>query len=228
MGRQSKNAKTSTGQKRKARVLYEDADLIIGCPAKPDGLQPRGVTDIFKDRDHPGVEKLAIDFNIRPGGKWGTTKGYTNVKCKSDKDFQSFIILTFTDQDQTFSAQDFIFVNRTDLPSPPKLNNRAKIPPMPTFQGHDEESCIQAAECRSSQADSAVPPSDCSDCSHCSQPTSDPGAGQSQADVQSARMASRLSIQQHRRPNSVHYRLAFPPPHYSSVTGTRLRTFGSV
>ena len=94
MGRPRKNAKATAGQKRKADALYEDSGWIIECPGKPDSAQPRGVTDIFKDNDNPGVEELAIDFSIRPGSKWSSIKGYTNVKCELVK-FISFS--TFAD-----------------------------------------------------------------------------------------------------------------------------------
>lgn len=87
MGRARKTPKSTTGQKRKAEALYEDSGFIIECPAKPDNAQPQGVTDIFLDHDHPGVEELAIDFSIRPGSKWSSIKGYTNVKCESFKSY---------------------------------------------------------------------------------------------------------------------------------------------
>ena len=87
MGRAQKKAKPSAGQKRKADTLDEEIDWLIECPAKPD-TKPHGVIDVFKDRDHPGVEELAIDFNITPGSKWSTAKGYTNVKCKSSETFE--------------------------------------------------------------------------------------------------------------------------------------------
>ena len=82
MGRPRKTPKSTAGQKRKAEALYEDTGFIIECPAKSESAQPRGVTDVVRDRDHPGVEELAIDFSIRPGSKWSSIKGYTNVKCK--------------------------------------------------------------------------------------------------------------------------------------------------
>ncbi len=82
MGRPRKSAKATAGQKRKADALYEDSGFIIECPAKSDSTQPHGVTDIFRDRDHPGIEELAINFNIRPGSKWSSIKSYTNVKCQ--------------------------------------------------------------------------------------------------------------------------------------------------
>lgn len=83
MGRPRKTPKSTAGQKRKVEALYEDSGFIIECPAKPDGAARQGVTDIFRDHDHPGVEELAIDFSIRPGSKWSSIKGYTNVKCRS-------------------------------------------------------------------------------------------------------------------------------------------------
>ena len=87
MGRPPKKTKPAAGQKRKADALDEEFAWIIECPAQPD-TQQRGVTDVFKDRDHPGVEELAIDFNIRPGSKWSTIKGYSNVKCKLSAIFE--------------------------------------------------------------------------------------------------------------------------------------------
>lgn len=82
--------KSNTSKKRKASALHENNDDLakdegwtVECPAQPDSLKPRGVTDVYRDRDHPGVEDLAIDYNIRPGSKWSSMKGYTNVKCES-------------------------------------------------------------------------------------------------------------------------------------------------
>jgi hypothetical protein len=73
----------NTSRKRKADVLYEKEDAFrTECPAKPPRQALSGVTDVFKDRDHPGVEELAIDFNVWPGSKWGSMKGYTNVRCE--------------------------------------------------------------------------------------------------------------------------------------------------